>query len=412
MDSAQTEAEGFLESELIPEPKSLGAHDAASSSFSPTADADPGLIVFDPLYFWRLTSLDRVSQKRTLISLKAKRPIKKRKLSTEPSSPTVEEIGKASVEIDPFSEPIGPLHIPVEAHASPTFSASEQEAFVKELEVLLAELSYSPVDGQDLQSQHAVTDGAADVDVVASCERSLANDQLKSDQWYYGFSENLPLSGLPNQFSSCDNPQDTTDPQPAPVERESSSSPAMPSYRSSLLPQEMQRPPTPIQPEPAPEYEIVKDYRCGKNLPDSYLARIRVQVDPDFSNDNWGDEHYFSGPRIFKHIDDYKPDPYYRSDRHAVNEGLKRRATAIPERSLEDTWKSYREKLSRLGSERSRGEDSEVSVEEMQQHIQRGINANGRPALPPDLQPRVQQQKITVSQEAMQGTNLATLFGP
>jgi hypothetical protein len=341
-----------------------------------------------------------VSEKYTLTYLEPERPIKKRKFSTEPASLTAEEIGNAPVEIDPISEPIAPLHIPVEVDAILSFSAFEQEGFMKELEVLLAEFSHSPVDGQELQSQHAATDGGASVDVVASCEQSLANGQLKTDQWYYGFSEKLPMSGLPNQFSSCDNPQDTTDPQPSPVKRESSSSPTMPSYRSSLLPEEMQRPPTPIQPEPTPVYEIVKDYRCGKNLPDSYLARIRVQVDPDFSNDNWGDEHYFSGPRVFKHIDDYKPDPYYRSDRHAVNEGLKRQAIAIPERSLKDTWKSYREQLSKLSSERSRGEDSEVSFEEMQQRIQRGINESGRPALPPDLQRRVQQQKITVSQEA------------
>jgi hypothetical protein len=141
MDSPQTEAEGALESELIREPKSLGAHDAASSSFPLTAAANPGLIVFDPLSFWQLTSLDQVSNKYTLTSLEAERPINKRKFSTEPASPAVEEIGNASVEIDPFSEPIAPLHIPVELDASLTFSASEQEGFMKELEVLLAEFS-------------------------------------------------------------------------------------------------------------------------------------------------------------------------------------------------------------------------------------------------------------------------------
>ncbi len=279
---------------------------------------------------------------------------------------------------------------------------------MKKLEAMLVdhELSpFQPVNGQNLTFKNAALDATVGT-------QSTINDQPGTDHIDHEFFESLLKSEVINGPQSSSHPLDAVTSQPLPAQLDFPSSPRMPSHRSPLLPQDMQPPSTPIHSYPPGDHETIKDYRNGNIFPSSYLARIRGPVDSTFSNDNWGDEHYFSAPRPFRYLEDFRPNPHHKVDNHAIGKGLHGRAIAIPEQTIEDSLKSFEESLNKLGGGNSGALDPPLSFEEMKQRIQGCIAETEHLPLLPDLDRRVQRQKIIHSRRAMQGINAAAVVAP
>lgn len=366
----------------------------------------------------QLTYVVKWSNKRSLESVASKptseRPSKAQKIAKEHSLP-MKDVGGEAGEADFFQRPIVPWHSPTEVDNSLDLTAAEQEAFVKELRALLKNVEVtppSPVNEQKVDERPSATIPPAKVNLEASPPHSRTKGSVSPAQNEHGLFQNLLNSDVLNEPSSSPNPQDTAPPQIPPTEADFSSSPLEPSHRSSLLQEEMQPPLTPTQTEPPREYEPTRHYETGNMFPTSYLSRVRHPVDSTFSNDHWGDAYYFSDPCTFKHTEDFRPDHYHRTDHHAVIRGLKERARTIPERSEEESWKSFDALLRKLGGEKIGRKDPAMALTEMKQRIQRRINETGILPGPRDLDPTVQEQTTYHSRRAMQGTNAAALIAP
>lgn len=258
----------------------------------------------------------------------------------------MEDNAKNSIGPDPVSEPAVAQHSPEAADIRRTLDVSYQKAFVKQVKALLinTEPSSPPVNGQTSASPRTAADTDASIEPGVPFEQSRTGDQISTDGIDHDFFHRLLSSDVLNQPSPGPQPQCPAAPRLSPAQLDFPSSPTMPSYRSSLLPQEMQPPSTPTTLQPPSEYEIVRDYSTGNIFPNSYLDRIRDSVDSAFSNENWGDEHYFSGPSGFKHLEDFKPNPHHKADRQAVLQGLQLRAMAIPMGSMRTAGRASKDR--------------------------------------------------------------------
>lgn len=341
---------------------------------------------------------------------------KTQKVGEELASPSAEDYPKRLAESDTLTGPIDPAYSSGIEYARFSFDASEQEALVKQLGASRHsyELSRSllPVTGRNFATQDVVTDGSADVDLGEHLTNPTTNEQLATDQIDHEFFESLLRSDLLNQTTSDTSSEDASASAALEVRLDLPFSPILPPYRSSLMSQETQPTPSRATKNLPVKYEVVRDYNTGRILHDSYLARLREAVDPAFSNDDWGDAYYFPGSSRFKPIGDHRINPCRGADSHAIMKGLKCRAMAIPERTVEESWKSFGDMHEQLGRTDNEAEDHLISFEVMKQGIQPCIREDQYLPLPLDLEPAAQRQKIIHGCRAMQAINAATLCGP
>ena len=322
---------------------------------------------------------------------------------------------KETAESKHFPEPNDPQRNSGTVDSLLTLDASYQETFTKELDLLLIDAGLSlssPVEGQNFVPTNNAAHTTSRVDFGAPPVQSQSVNEFAADPVDDEFFQNLLRSDALNQYSSDPRLQPAARSQSSLMQLDFPSFPTMPSDKSSLLPEKMQPPCPPIDLHPPNVYGNVRDYQTGHIFPNSYLDRIRAPVDPTFSNENWGDDYYFSDSCNFRYIEDFKPNPHQGVDREAIFQGLQLRAMSIPERTVEDSWTGFEASLKKLSNEDCKEKNPPTSVDEMERHLQRSILEAGRQPLPPDLEPAVQIQKIFHSRNAMQGINVATLLAP
>jgi hypothetical protein len=326
------------------------------------------------------------------------------------------------VESGTFLEPFASQHSRMEVGDRLTLGSSHQQTIVREVEPVLENArpsSSPPVDWEKLALPNVETSAIADTSASIELDPSLAklatqkqertNGELATGRTDHEFTESVLNSKVLNELQYSETAATTPSSE---LQLDFRFSPARQAYRSSLLPEETQPTETTISLHPHPQSETIKDYYSGEVFPSRYLARIRGQVDPNFSNENWGDEYYFSDSYRFWYIEDYRANPNKRFDCHATQRGLELRARKIPERTGKESWKSFEESIIRVASDEGNEKAKTLTFEEMQQRIQQQIQEIKPQPLFRDLQPNVQQQKINHSRKAIQGTNFENLVAP
>jgi hypothetical protein len=297
-----------------------------------------------------------------------------------------------------------------------TIGSSHQQTIVREVEPVFETArpsSSPPVDWEKLALPNFETSAIADTSASIELDPSFAklatekqeptNGELATGKTDHEIIESV------NELQYSETAATTPSSE---LQLDFRFSPARQPYRSSLFPEEMQPPETIIPLHPHPQSETIKDYYSGEVFPNCYLARIRGQVDPNFSNENWGDEYYFSDSHRFWYNEDYRANPNKPFDCHATQRGLELRARKIPERTGKASWKSFEESIIRVASDEGNEKAKTLTFEEMQQRIQQQIQEIKPQLLLRDLQPNVQQQKINHSRKAMQGINVENLVAP
>jgi hypothetical protein len=301
-----------------------------------------------------------------------------------------------------------PRNSPVPMNEDLILGASYQEAFAKITDYMLcnpALTAYLAGDAQDPFPQLTTTGATARNETEDVLATSSTNEQLPAHEMEWLNSD------VVSRTSSSPDSQSAAVPKPETTQADLPSSLGMPSYGSSLYSQDIQLPCAPVVKYPSRKYETVKYHETGKIFPAPYLSQIRALVDPTFANDNWGDEYYFSGAMNFKHLEDFRRDPYHETDQEAGHQGLDRRAMAIPLRTMKDSMQSFGEALNKLGSGDGMGSIAPGTVEEIQQCIQQCLPREP-PQLPRDLEPRIQQQKIIDSRRAKREIDVRLLAAP
>ncbi len=257
-----------------------------------------------------------------------------------------------------------------------------QDAFTKQLTsvMYMPDLSLFPLkDEQYSASTRTTADARTSVDPRGLHTQSFTNNQPAADQLDENFLKLLDPDML-NQHPSDPCPQDSAPSQALSVEIDVSFSSTGPLPASQLLPEEMQPPPIQISRHPPIEYEAIKNYWSGKKFSNNYLDEIRGAVDPAFSNENWGDEYYFSGLIGFKHLEDFKHDSEQRVNDIATLEGLQLRANAIPHRTAKESWNSYYATMSRLAGGDRKDKGQILSSEGKGRGIRRPIMLTDSPS--------------------------------
>ena len=331
------------------------------------------------------------------------------KVVPEPSLPATDTV-KESVESDDFPEPSMSLSDSMKVDDS-LLDASYQEPMMRQLDAGLksAELSWAEEDEQNSALAEAASEKAdtSKSDSVLAQPgtpgRLVVVDQLAASHFDEAFfedmmcSESLGLSRVSHHLEVSAASQDEVG-LPSPT-----SSPST----SSSEPEEMSSP-TPFSSSLPPACcENIVDYRDGQPLPNSYVTSLRRQVDEDFTNDNWGDEHYFGDPAPFRYHEDITPDSIEKINK-AINKGLKCLAARIPEQSRQKSWRKFELSLDKPGID-DRTEDEESRMfEEMLKRIQARISLTDSLSLPLELEQRVQDQNILHSLNPMQGVHPAS----
>jgi hypothetical protein len=281
-----------------------------------------------------------------------------------------------------------------------TVNEAAQQAWVEELGMLMRDPRLLCAAGANSQNPNLP---GADLNGKGSADPGLANHdlpsnvQLLSDGIDHDFFERLCRLDVINQPSS--NAHGTN------VETQEHDSFLL-DFPSSPILQPIQQPPipqavrsrtasTPRQPPNIPE--VVKVFETGMAYPQGYLSLVRSHVDPDFSNDNWGEAYYSDNAPRFTHLEDLKPNAQQGIDNHAIMEGLRRQAAAVPERTERAIWKSFEVSLQQSvngGRDPHHDDFTPTSIEARQRRIQEVINQIACRPLAPDLEPRIQEKKI------------------
>jgi hypothetical protein len=372
-----------------------------------------------------------VSKRKPQSSPDVERSSKKQKVASEHSLPAT-DTAKELVECDTLDESVTAQQSPMRVDDRITLDASFPETFMQDLEAVLknAELSaWSHTGGQDSTLSNSAAGATADVTTSLDPDLALVQqptdcqvtteDQLAADENNEVSFESLLYSEVMSQPTVSHHPEGVIAPQASEGQVGIHSFPTKPSCKSHPVSQAMHSPPKPTPSRPIASHEIIRDYQKGWLLPNSYLTKLRRQVDATFSNDHWGDEHYFSSESSpFRYFEDYRRDPHQKSDDRALDLGLKLCAARIPQRTVRGSWKSFEETITGLDPDimgSTEEEDDEAvtpTLEEMQRRIQARIEATQPVSIPHDLEPEVQQQKIFINLKAMQIPDFAMLVAP
>ncbi|KAF7507168.1 hypothetical protein GJ744_010850 [Endocarpon pusillum] len=353
------------------------------------------------------------SNKHTVKPPEPGRPVKVPKMMKSQSAATQDSWGERA-RSDPPAE-FEVLRQNLESVDAPfDLDASCEDAFTEQLANVhchyMPDLSLFPlIDEQISTSAHTAVDGSASIDLGVLHAQSSTKDQWAGDQLDEKFLEPYMLSQHPSD--SC--PQDSAPIQPLSTKLDVSSSSTNPLQTSSLLTEETQ--PLSIQAarHPPTQYEVVRNYGSGEMLSNSYLDRIRGAVDPAFSNDNWGDEYYFSGSVGFKGLKDIKPpNSHPKIDDIDILEGLQLRAKAIPHRTVEESWNSYYTIVDRVANEDRKGKVQLSSFKGARQGIRRPTMLMDGQSLHGGLPHGIQAQKGTRYRNMMQGVRPAMPVAP
>ena len=360
-----------------------------------------------------LTCLGPFSNKHTLKPLEPERPVKVQKMM-KPQSAATQDNGEERVRSDPPAESEVLRENLESVDARFDLDASCEDAFTKQLTNVLymPDLTLFPlIDEQASTSAHTAVDGNASIDLGVLHAQSSTKDQSAADQLDEKFLELLDPYML-NQHPSVCCPQDSAPIQPLSTKLDVSFSSTNPLQTSSLLTEKMQ--PLSIQTarHPPTKYEVVRNYWTGKMFSNGYLDRIRGAVDPAFSNDNWGDEYYFSGSVGFKRLEDIKPNSDHKIDDIATLEGLQLRAKAIPHRTVEESWNSYYATVDRVADGDRKEKVQLLSFEGTRQGIRRPTMLMDDQSLPGEFQHGIQAQKGTRRRSMMQGIRPAMPVAP
>ncbi len=341
-----------------------------------------------------LTGLGPLSNKHILKHPELERPAKVQKMM-KPQSAATQDNGEEHVRSDPLADPNVSRQSLEFMDARFDLDESCQDTFTKRLTsvLYLPDLSLFPlVDEQDSASVHTAADASTSIDPGGLHTQPLTNDPPAADQLDEKFLKLLDPEML-NQHPSGHFPQDSAPSQALSIEIDASFSSTSPLPASQLLPEEIQAPPIRVSQHPATGYEAVKNYWSGKMFSNGYLDEIRGTVDPAFSNDNWGDEYYFSDLVGFKHLEDFEPDSGQRVNDLATLEGLRLRAKAIPHRTAKESWNSYYATMNRVAGGDRKGKAQLLSLEETGQGMRRSTMLTDSPSFPQGLQHGVQTQK-------------------
>jgi hypothetical protein len=252
---------------------------------------------------------------------------------------------------DPFFKLAIAQHSPESADIRLPLDASYQKGYEKHIEDLRIKaepLSCHASGRGSILSCAAATVGDSSDDTEGLIERPRTSDQTAKDEIDHDLFQNLLDSDMLDQHSPVSQPQFPLSAGSSPVQLDSAFSHRLPSYIPALLPQQMQPPSTPITSHPSPGYGTIKDYRTGVAFPNRYLDQIRDSVDPNFSNENWGDEYYFGDATPFTYIEDVDSNPHLQTEKEPLHWGMQVRAMAIPWRPEEDIWKSLERAMDRL----------------------------------------------------------------
>lgn len=155
-------------------------------------------------------------------------------------------------------------------------------------------------------------------------------------------------------------------------------SPPAPIFGSSPLTKDVLASSVPTRSQASHTDQIIRDPLFGQRLPESFVAALRRQVDPTFSNPNWGDEHYFADSNYFRDITDLEQSPHQESDDRAILEGLKMQARMIPMRKTLHSGRCMKESV---GSQRNQNGEQDAKrsllppAEEMERRGREQIRA-------------------------------------
>ncbi|ERF74755.1 hypothetical protein EPUS_04924 [Endocarpon pusillum Z07020] len=353
------------------------------------------------------------SNKHTLKPPEPERPVKVPKMM-KPRSAASQTNGEEGARSDPPAdwEFLRPNLKSVDACFD--LDASCEDAFTDQLTRVhyMPDLSlFSLIDEQISTSAHTPVNGNASIDLGVLHAQSSTKDQWAADQLDEKYLELLDPYMLSQHPSDCC-PQDSAPIQPLSTKLDVSSSSTNPLQTSPLLTEEMQ--PLSIQAarHPPTQYEVVRNYWSGEMLSNSYLDRIRGAVDPAFSNDNWGDEYYFTDSVGFKGLKDIKPNSDHKIDDVATLEGLQLRATAIPHRTVEESWNSYYATVDRVANGDRKGKVQFSSFEGAWQGTRQPTMLMDGQSLHGGLQHGIQAQKGTRCRNLMQGIRPAMPVAP
>ena len=269
----------------------------------------------------------------------------------EADSPSDRVNIKAAAESDPVTKLAVAQHGPESADIRLSLDASHQQGFgrqVEDLRINAQPLSYRASGRGSVLSCAAASAGDSSGDTEGLIARSRTGEQTATDEIDHDLFQDLLSSDMLEQHPPISPPQFPSSVRSSPVQLDSTFAHGLPSYIPALLPQQMQPPSSPITSHPPFENGTIRDYRTGFAFPNSYLNRLRDSVDPTFSNENWGDNYYFSDASPFTYIEDLKSNPHLQTEKEPLRWGLQVQAMDIPWRPEEDIWKSLQRTMDRL----------------------------------------------------------------